>query len=86
MNNPTKNLFTELVEVLCRNDFPNGENFVTMGLDQGSVVVLLDGLDEVNSKERIGVVLEVKDFSQKYPKCRLLITCRTAFITENSKT
>ena len=78
MNKSDKSLFTELIEVLSRNNFPNGENFVNRGLEQGSLILMMDGLDEVNSQERNRVIQEIKDISRKYSKCRLIVTCRKA--------
>ncbi|MBE9592789.1 MAG: NACHT domain-containing protein, partial [Proteobacteria bacterium] len=47
LNSPDKSLFKELIEVFKRNNFPNGENFIRYGLEQGTLLLLLDGLDEV---------------------------------------
>jgi|GEM_PF-436666 len=68
----------QLVKVLDRNDFPNATHFVTQALDQGLLLLLLDGLDEVNSGARSQVVQRLKDLLGKYKKCRAIITCRTA--------
>jgi len=72
-----KSLNEELTEDLARNNFPNAQNFVSRGLGQGTLVLLLDGLYELSSHERNRVVQEIKDLSRQYPKCRLIVTCRT---------
>jgi formylglycine-generating enzyme required for sulfatase activity len=47
-------------------------------LEQGQVLVLLDGLDEVPSvKQRVFVRDAVNKFMNRYPTNRYLITCRT---------
>lgn len=78
LNSSDKSLFKELIEVFKRNNFPNGENFIRYGLEQGTLVLLLDGLDEVGSQERSRVVREIEDISYQYSKCPLIVTCRTA--------
>lgn len=78
MNTSDKTLREELIGVLSRNNFPNGENFVQYGLEQGTLVLLLDGLDEVSSQKRSKVVQKIKDISNQYSKCPLIVTCRTA--------
>ena len=67
---------SELVEALARSNFPNGKKFLEQALKKGQLVLLLDGLDEVNSSDRPEVEQRIKDFLKKYP-CRVVITCRT---------
>jgi predicted NACHT family NTPase len=66
-----------LVEALDRDDFPNGLNFVRQGLKTGMVMLLLDGLDEINSVDRPDVVKRLRDFLDTYERCRVVLTCRT---------
>ena len=68
----------QLVAVLARHDFPKAEQFVEQGLEQGKLMLLFDGLDEVNSDVRRQVVQVIKDLLNKYKKCRSIVTCRTA--------
>ena len=67
-----------LVEMLRLNDFPNGENFVKLGLKEGFLMLLFDGLDEVNSQQKEAVVGKITDLLDAYRKCSAIITCRTA--------
>lgn len=67
----------QLVKALERDDFPNGVNFVEQGLKQGMIMLLFDGLDEVNSTDRPDVVRRLQDFIDTYDHCRVAITCRT---------
>lgn len=67
----------QLVKALERDDFPNGTNFVEQGLKQGMIMLLFDGLDEVNSTDRPNVVRRLQDFIDQYDQCRVAITCRT---------
>jgi len=74
-NEPIQN---QLVEMLGLNDFPNAQNFVEIGLEQGTLMLLFDGFDEVNTKERQRVVKQINDLLDTYKQCRAIISCRTA--------
>jgi energy-coupling factor transporter ATP-binding protein EcfA2 len=71
-------LIQALVEVFDRNQFPNAAQFVRTTLENGTLMLLLDGLDEVSSDIRQSVVQALRDFLRKHHKCRVVITCRTA--------
>jgi hypothetical protein len=43
-------LQASLVDVLARNDFPNAEHFVQVGLEYGLFILLFDGLDAIPFK------------------------------------
>jgi hypothetical protein len=70
-------ILEELVSALKRDDFPNGKDFLEQALGQGRVVLLLDGLDEVNTEKRPAAVKRIKDFLDTREKCRVVITCRS---------
>jgi energy-coupling factor transporter ATP-binding protein EcfA2 len=67
-----------LVNALALDNFPDAKRFVSHSLEQGTLMLLLDGLDEVNSSDRWRVVQQIRDLLDKHPKCRVVITCRTA--------
>ena len=71
-------LIENLVEVFSRNQFPNAEKLVSQSLESGSLMLLLDGLDEINSEFQGKAVQVIRDFLEKYSKCKAIITCRTA--------
>ena len=71
-------LIQAFVDAFDRDNFPHAERFVRQSLQQGTLMLLLDGLDEVNSNARTNVVQQIKDLLDKYEKCRTIITCRTA--------
>jgi len=78
LNDPKPSVEEHLAAELARNDFPHAERFVSQCLKQGALMLLLDGLDEVNSSERRRVVQQIKDLLDEHEKCRAVITCRTA--------
>lgn len=77
LSDATLTIEKQLVKALERDDFPNGINFVEQGLKQGMIMLLFDGLDEVNSTDRPKVIQRLTDFIDTYDQCRVAITCRT---------
>ena len=71
-------LMQALVDTFDRNQFPNAQNLVGQGLASGTLMLLLDGLDEVNSEVRPRVVGVIRDLLKKHSQCQVVITCRTA--------
>lgn len=67
-----------LVEIFDLNDFPNAASFVHLGLLKGTLLLLFDGLDEVNSTKRAQVVQQITDLLDRHEECRAVITCRIA--------
>lgn len=58
-------------------DLPS--DFFSRLCDQGRVILLLDGLDEVaRSEDRVFVSAVVREFVLRYPNCRYVVTTRTA--------
>ncbi|MCA2554930.1 MAG: NACHT domain-containing protein [Microcystis sp. M04BS1] len=79
-NLTVEKLEQQLVEVCKYLNFPEANRFISQSLKDGRLLLLLDGLDEVSSGVRSSVVRCLKDFLEleKYKKCRVIITCRTA--------
>jgi len=74
-------LIAAIVEAFKRNRFPDAERFVRHSLKQGKLMLLLDGLDEVNSGVRPVLAQRISDLLQsldEHQRCRLIVTCRTA--------
>jgi len=58
--------------------FPSVNEFVETALDKGSLLILLDGLDEVPSNRVNEVVTHIRDFVDQYHQNHFVISCRTA--------
>ena len=59
--------------------FEEPATFVDGLLESGSLILLLDALDEINDTDRLAQALkEIRDLSDKYPKIKVIISCRTA--------
>jgi len=71
-------LLDDLVKELDKKDFPNARNFVEIGLEKGTLMLLFDGLDEVSSEGRQIVVNRISGLLDKYSQCRVVITCQKA--------
>lgn len=78
LNDSSRTVEEHLVDSLYQNDFHKARNFVDLGLAGGTLMLLFDGLDEVNRSRREPVVQAISDLLLKYPMCRAIITCRTA--------
>jgi len=60
--------------------FPNATEFVEYGLRKGHMLVMFDGLDEVNQEgnQRTKMITELRNFTNKHSKTQCLVTCRIA--------
>ena len=59
--------------------FEEPKVFVNGLLDSGALMLLLDALDEVNDQQRLKqAIKEIRDLSAKFPKIKIIISCRTA--------
>ncbi|GIH07320.1 hypothetical protein Rhe02_53870 [Rhizocola hellebori] len=67
-----------LDQQMRRHDFPKAARFIERSLREGHLTVLLDGFDEVSTAERARVGELIKEFAVRYPKTRMVVTCRTA--------
>ncbi|MBP0019950.1 MAG: NACHT domain-containing protein [Cyanobacteria bacterium SBLK] len=57
--------------------FPTAENFTRSALEQGKLLILLDGLDEVPSENLNPLMGQIQDFVDRYADNRYIISCRT---------
>lgn len=56
---------------------PNLSGLKTL-LQEGRILLLLDGLDEVLNQDSTNVLREIRKFSEKYHKNQFVVSCRTA--------
>jgi hypothetical protein len=68
-----------LVEQLSRDGFHHADRFVQRALENGTLRLLLDGLDEVAPGERrTAVTQQIEAFVGRYRDCEVIVTCRAA--------
>lgn len=78
VENAGGDLLTALTKTLENHNFPGAEGFLKSALENHALLILLDGLDEVNAAARPALVDQIRDFDQKHPANRILVTCRKA--------
>jgi hypothetical protein len=76
LNSTATTLEQQIAASFDLHGFPKAEPFLSRALEQKGLLLLLDGLDEVNAPERGRVVTAVRDLLNK-TDCRAIITCRT---------
>ena len=72
------NLIANITEELNYFGFRASQEFTVKALEQGSLMILLDGLDEVSTLDINRAMESIQDFVDKYNKNRFIISCRTA--------
>ncbi|MBN1900890.1 HEAT repeat domain-containing protein, partial [Candidatus Sumerlaeota bacterium] len=74
-----KDLREYIDKVFEKFEFPKAKNYVEEDLKQGKCVLLLDGFDELATRERQDkVTSQIQGFLKKYPKARIIATSRIA--------
>lgn len=63
--------------------FPNSDRFTQKALEQGKLLILLDGLDEVPVANRDAVIETIQDFVDQHDKNRYITSCRIAAYRHN---
>ncbi|MCE2701610.1 MAG: NACHT domain-containing protein [Anabaena sp. 49633_E8] len=59
-------------------NFPDPEKFTAKALEQGKLLILLDGLDEVPSQNLNETISQIQNFVDTYHQNRFIASCRTA--------
>lgn len=72
----------DLVKIIAEEfeicGFPDAKRFTCKALDQGQLLVLLDGLDEVPVNNLNQAVVKIQDLVDRYNQNRYIVSCRTA--------
>lgn len=58
--------------------FPEPTQFTAKALEQGKLLILLDGLDEVPTTNSNNVIIHIQNFVDTYDKNRFITSCRVA--------
>ncbi|BAZ31848.1 signal transduction protein [Cylindrospermum sp. NIES-4074] len=58
--------------------FPSPEKFTAKALEQGKLLILLDGFDEIPTKNLTEAITQIQNFVDTHDKNRFLASCRTA--------
>src|SRR5579883_172686 len=63
--------------------FPSHSEFVETAINQGKLLILLDGLDEVVSTQLNEVITQIQNFVDQYDTNHFIASCRTAAYRSN---
>ncbi len=77
-NTEQVNLIDDIVKEFENFGFPSSKEFAIKALEEGKLLVLLDGLDEVPKDNRNEVIESIEALVIKYDKNRFITSCRTA--------
>lgn len=82
LNDSGKSLFEFVTSKFQNLDLDNPYYFVIQLLSSSKVIILLDGLDEVNqtNHKRDIMIKQIEEFINRFQRCKFLITCRIASI------
>ncbi|UUU23809.1 NACHT domain-containing protein [Streptomyces sp. DSM 40750] len=75
---PELPLSQHIVEHFGRHDFPGADKWVRRALERGDLTLYFDGLDEVSTELRPRTADRIKQFTEEYSACRVVVTCRIA--------
>lgn len=54
-------------------------------IPESQILIILDGLDEIESKNKNGAIRQVELFSEQYPSSHIIVSCRTNFYKSETK-
>ena len=72
------NLFNYIQKILANSSGITDPSTLERLLNQGRVLILMDGMDEVKSQDITTVTQEIRNFSDQYHHNRFVASCRTA--------
>jgi hypothetical protein len=72
------NIETFIAEEFGFCGFPSPDEFAAKALEEGKLLILLDGLDEVPTKNLTEAISQIQNFVDKYDQNRFIASCRTA--------
>ena len=75
---PNMSLLDYIIQELKDKTDENAEYFIKRVIEKGLAIVLLDALDEIPVDERGEVIRQIRSLCNIYPKCKIVISCRTA--------
>ncbi|MBH8577020.1 NACHT domain-containing protein [Nostocaceae cyanobacterium CENA369] len=67
-----------IIEEFRNCKFPSPDKFTAKALEEGKLLILLDGLDEVPTQNLREAISQIQNFVDKYDKNRFIASCRTA--------
>ncbi len=81
----SKEIKDYIVEEFETCGFPSAQEFTDKALEQGKLLILLDGLDEVPTDNMSEAIRQIQDFVDQHNKNRFIASCRVAAYRHNFK-
>jgi hypothetical protein len=81
----SKGIKDYIVEEFNTCGFPSAQEFTDKALEQGKLLILLDGLDEVPTDNMSAAIRQIQDFVDQHNKNRFIASCRVAAYRHNFK-
>ncbi|HEY9604107.1 MAG TPA: NACHT domain-containing protein [Allocoleopsis sp.] len=72
------NIDEAIAQELYRCGFPSHQEFTDQALEQGKLLILLDGLDEVPTEQMNEAIDQIQKFVDLYHQNRFIVSCRMA--------
>lgn len=79
------NIDYAIAQEFYRCGFPSHEEFTAQALEQGKLLILLDGLDEVPTEQMNEAIDQIQKFVDVYDQNRFIASCRMAEYRYNSR-
>jgi len=73
-----RTILQRIAQELETCEFPKAQAFTEFMLNKGKMLVLLDGLDEVPKNQENAVIIQIRDFVDRYSDNRFIASCRIA--------
>jgi len=77
------NIENEIAEEFRICGFPSHEEFTATALEQGKLLILLDGLDEVPTERMNEAIVQIQNFVDLHDQNRFITSCRVAAYRHN---
>ncbi len=78
LTKPSINLFYIIIKEFEFSNFPSAKKYTKIALEEGKCLILLDGLDEIPTKNLESAIEQINKFIKTYYKNHFIISCRTA--------
>lgn len=72
-----------IIRELQERQLPLAKEFIERALMDGKLLLLLDGLDEVPTKNQEQAIFKIRKFAEDFPKNRFITSCRVAAYRQN---
>lgn len=76
--NAENDIYNLIINELDIANFPNPDQFLEYSLQNGKILLLFDGMDEIPQEFENRTLNEIRDFCDKYSKNKYVVSCRLA--------